>query len=174
MTSNPPSRARTTRPAFAVVEAVLSALIVGLMLAAAVEMVGKSRASQAWAADRIRAYELASTLMAEITDLAYADPQLPTAILGADDTELITGRAAYDDIDDYHGLSESPPKARDGTAMSTYTDWTRTAQVSWAMPETLGTDSASETGIKRITVSVYKGKRKIAELVAARTFVVNR
>ena len=165
---------RTSRPAFAVVEAVLSALIVGLMLAAAIETVSKSRASQAWAADRVRAYELASALMGEITDQKYSDPDLVTLILGPDGTEALTGRTAFDDVDDYHGLSESPPKKRDGTSLTVYSGWTRSVNVVWATPADLNLSAASDSSIKRITVTITRNKKKLAELVAVRTSVVNR
>jgi MSHA pilin protein MshD len=162
------------RSGFAVVEAVLSALIVGLMLAAAIETVGKSRASQAWAADRVRAYELAADLMGEITDLRYADPELVTLLLGPDGTELLVGRSAFDDVDDYHGLSETPPKKRDGTALPGYSGWTRSVAVSWPSAADLNLSSAGETSMKRVTVTVKKGGKKLAEIVAIRTSAVNR
>ena len=168
------TRPRTTRPAFAVVEAVLSALIVGLMLAAAIETVSKSRASQAWAADRVRAYELASTLMSEITDQKYSDPDLVTLVLGPDGTEALTGRSAFDDVDDYHGLTETTPKKRDGTSLTAYSGWTRSVNVVWSTPADLQVSSATDSSIKRITVTITKGKKKIAEMVSIRTSVVNR
>ena len=91
-----------------------------------------------------------------------------------EELEALTGRTAFDDVDDYHGLSESPPKKRDGTSLTAYSGWTRSVNVGWVTGADLNLSSASDTSIKRITVTITRNKKKLAELVAVRTSVVNR
>jgi MSHA pilin protein MshD len=162
------------RSGFALIEAVMSALVIGIMVAAAIELVGASRALQAWVINRTRAYDLAARLMAEITDMSYADPTEPTLVLGREATELLATRAQYDDVDDYHGYGDSPPANRDASAIPGYTGWSRTVSVVWVTSANLGQTSVTETGVKRITVRVLSGTAKLAEMVAIRTSAVNR
>ena len=161
------------RRGFSVIEAVLSALVIGVMLVAVLNTVGAARSAQVWNVDRVRAMALASNLMAEIVDEAYADPT-EVQLFGPEASELLAQRSAFDDVDDYNGWSKSPPEDLDGTPIPGYAGWTRSVTVSWA---TLGTPAASsltDTGIKRITVTVSKRGVKIAELTALRASGVLR
>src|SRR5206468_12187441 len=81
----------------------------------------------------------------------YQDPTLPTLVLGA---ELGETRVTFNDVDDYNGLSESPPQTANGTTIAGYTGWTRSVQVAWANPSNPSASSLIETGLKRITITV--------------------
>ncbi len=175
MTTSPPRTAPSRRRGgFALIEAVISALIVGLMLAASIELVGKSRASQQWCSDRVRAYQLAVQIMAEITDQPYRDPDALGGILGVDPGELLSSRADFDDVDDYNQLRETPPRNRDGSIIPGYADWVREVAVQWVNGEDASQPSAGESGIKRITVEITRGGRSLAQLTSFRTAAVNR
>jgi hypothetical protein len=158
---------------FAVIEAVISSLIIGLMIATSVQLVGASRSSQAWSANRVRAHELAADLLAEITDKRYSDPDFVVDAIGPGADEG-AGRSVYDDVDDYHNLVESPPRKADGTVMAGYSGWTRSVQVAWVTLADLSQTSITSTGIKRITVTISKDNRTLAQLVSIRTSAVNR
>lgn len=158
---------------FALIEAIVSAMIIGLMVAAAVETVGKSRTSQVWAADRVRGYELASQLMAEITSAPYSDPDEAT-LFGREISEVLGNRSDFDDVDDYHGLSESPPRLRDGSVLTGYSGWRRQVSVAHALPSDTSQDAFLDSGAKRIVVTVYSPASKVAELHSIRTVTVNR
>jgi hypothetical protein len=69
-------------------------------------------------------------------------------------------------VDDFNGWSESPPKDRDGTAMSELSGWTRSVAVVWVSSANLSTVSVTETGVKRVTVTVAKGSMTLATRVA--------
>lgn len=138
----------------------MSIVIVGLLLATSLEVVGASKIGQFRLTERARGNELAKALMAEITTLAYADPN----------TEGGETRATYDDVDDYNGLSESPPTFKDGTAMTVPQPgtWQRTVTVTWVDPLTLAT-SATESGVKKIVVTVLHNGRPVGTQTAIRT-----
>jgi len=66
-------------------------------------------------------------------------------------------RAAYDDIDDFDGASESPPRRIDGTPLDDYTGFTRTVSVvnvTAADPDAAVPEADGSTGLKRVTVTV--------------------
>jgi type II secretory pathway pseudopilin PulG len=160
---------RRVNPGFSVIEAVLSTLVIGIMLVAVLNTVGAARTAQVWNSDRLRAACLASTLLAEITDQAYAEPtELP--LFGPEASELLATRSAFDDVDDYNGWSKSPPENADGTAIPGYSsDWRRSVSVVYAATSANpAANSLTDTGLKRITVTVSRRGIKLAELTAVR------
>ena len=65
----------------------------------------------------------AESLMEEIVSKAYEESG--GATFGPEEGS----RPDYDDVDDYDGLSNSPPERLDGTALSEYGGFTRSATV---------------------------------------------
>lgn len=66
-------------------------------------------------------------------------------------------RAAYDDVDDFDGLSNSPPERIDGTALSDYGGFTRSVtvdNVTAAVPDPVTPEADGSTEFKRIRVTV--------------------
>jgi hypothetical protein len=153
---------------FALVEAVLSIVIVSVMLVASLRTVAAARAGQTFANDRLRGVSLAQDLMTEICDKPYSDPD-ETPIFGPEPTEVLAGRTAFDDVDDYAGYSASPPRDRSNVLMSGLANWGRSVEVVWVNPADLTQASLVETGVKRITVTVTRRDVPVARLVALRT-----
>lgn len=152
---------------FTIVEAVIAMLIVAVTLVAALSTVAAARTSRSRIADRVRAQQLAQDLMAEILQQAYQDP-VQTPVFGLEPGESATSRAAWNDVDDYNGWTESPPQSKSGNIFPDSTGWTRSVVVEWIDPTTL-TVAAAPTGVKRITVNVQKGALTLAQIAAYRT-----
>jgi type II secretory pathway pseudopilin PulG len=169
-----PRRTRHRRRAFSLAEAAVATVVVGIMLAAAIETVGASRTGQVWNSERLRALALASSLMGEITDTYYRDPAAAVVLFGPESGESQALRSSLNDADDFNGLNDAPPTNRDGTVIPNLASWKRTVSVAWVYLMAPGTVAATETGVKRITVSVYRGTVKMAELVAYRCSSIPR
>lgn len=158
------------RGAFSLVEVTLSVLIVGGMLVAALTTVGASRTSQCTIAERSHGLLLAELLMAEILQQPYQDGDFAQPALGPEPGEALAGsRAAFDDVDDYHGWSSSPPRNRDGTAIDWAERYERAVTVAWVNPANPAETWGGLSGVKRITVLVRRGGRRVGQLVALRT-----
>jgi type II secretory pathway pseudopilin PulG len=160
---NPPSL-----PGFTLVEAAISTIVVALMLVAALNTVGASRITQHKAALVSRGRMFAESLMAEVLQQSYQEPG-ETYVFGREAGESETSRTAYDDVDDYHGWFESPPVAKDGTALPNSADWSRTVTVAWVDPLDPQQVSGTETGAKRITVVAAFRNVPQATVVAVKT-----
>lgn len=151
-------------------ETVVSTMIVGVLLVAALSAVSAARRSEQKLADKMKGAMLAQELMAEILQQAYQDPDLPTLVLAAEANELLAGnRGLFDDVDDYNLWSRSPPEQRDGTAFANLSGWRRSAKVEWVSAANPAQVSLVETGVKRITVTVSRDNAEIAVLTAIRT-----
>jgi type II secretory pathway pseudopilin PulG len=149
-------RPRTWAGAFTIVEAAMATIIVGVMFVAALNTVGTSRLTQHRASLVERGQLLARLLTAEIVRQSYKDPE-GTPVFGRETNEPAVPRTTWDDVDDYEGLSETPPLARDGTALTNFAGWKWTVKVQWVDPADPSVTKGADSGAKRITVTVtYK------------------
>jgi type II secretory pathway pseudopilin PulG len=153
---------------FTLVEAVISTVIVAVMFVAALNTVGTSRVAQHKAALVGRGRMFAESLMAEILQQSYQEPG-ETYVFGREAGESETVRTVYDDVDDYHGWTESPLAAQDGTALPNSADWSRTVTVEWVDPQQPKQVKVTESGAKRITVVAAFRNVPQATVVAVRT-----
>jgi type II secretory pathway pseudopilin PulG len=149
------------------VESLICIIIVGVMLTAALRAVGASNSAQRKAADRATGAMLAQSLVDEIMLELFENPTSPT--FGPEAGE--NTRASFNDVDDYNNWIESPPKNFDATVMSNMSGWTRKVVVEWVTAANLNQTSTSDTGIKRITVTVTKNGVTVGTRTAIRARV---
>jgi len=137
--------------AMTLVEVVVATAVVAVMLVAALNTLGASARGYVVARRAQQGGILAEQLMAEIVQSWYEDPD-GTVLFGLETGDTGTGRMGYDDVDDYHGLSDYPPLARDGTPVPGAAGWTRQVTVAWVNPLNPSSTVGSDSGLKRITV----------------------
>jgi MSHA pilin protein MshD len=158
-----PSRFR--RRGLTLFEAVCACLVVSILMVSAMRAAGITAKYQFATADRARARFLANQLMTDILSTSYQDPNV-TPLFGVEAGETTSSKVNYDDVDDFNGWTESPPQDRDGNAMTELTGWQRSVSVAWVSTTNLSSISSSETGVKRITVTVSKNGATLATRVA--------
>lgn len=101
------------------------------------------------------AVQLAVDLMEEILSKEFCDPVGGYSSFGRGPDE--TSRMDYDDVDDFHGWSASPPQDRRGNILSQYGGFSRSVVVENVPGDSLNTLTPSDPGTtdyKRITVQV--------------------
>jgi prepilin-type N-terminal cleavage/methylation domain-containing protein len=157
------------RRGLTLLEVIVSTLIVGLMTVASLNSLGAATRSAMSIGDRAIALGLADDLMAEILPLAYSDPNT-TPTFGPEGAESSGPRNVFDDVDDFHGWNESPPKNRDGVTIPNRDDWRHKVQVVRVTPAnpTLATGGPDQ-GAKRIQVTIEYRGQVLAEQFAVRT-----
>jgi len=148
---------------FSLVELVLAMALVSGLMVAALSTLAASRAGRVQLDDWSRGQALAEALLTEAVSKDYADPGGLNLIGLELDEVLGVGRTTFDDVDDYDGYSASPPEAVDGSDLSGFDGWRITADVDWVLPSSPGTASGSNTGLKRVVVTVQRGPRVVAE-----------
>lgn len=160
---------RAPLPGFTLIEAVLSILMVGLLLVAAMTTLGAVGTSRLTLVEQERGRAFAESMLAEIVDLPYTDQTTPAAFGPEAGEASGGGRSGFDDVDDYHGWSATPLQWRDGAAVTDTTGWTREVVVARVDPDNLAQVSVTDLGAKRITVTVKRGGKVTATLTAIRT-----
>ena len=166
------------------VEAAVCVVIVAVMLVAALQTVGAAARARRVQVSQCQGPALARQLLGEIRQCRYAEePPGPVAgpggsvsmtllpaPLGPDAGELdAKSRALFDDVDDYDGLDDSPPRARDGTVLKGVTDWQRKVSVAYVQPDAPDVVVSDDRGVKRITVTVTGPGGAVTTLVALRS-----
>lgn len=163
------SRRRWWR-ALTMVEAIVATLIISTMLVAALNAVGASATTQQKLTQGNQALLLAQDLLSEIMQQRYEDADYGPGSFGLGADEVGNGsRALWEDVDDYDGWTASPPQAKDGTPLDGFSRWGRAVQVDWVDPDDLSDVDGSDTGAKRIIVTVTYDGQEVLELTAVRT-----
>ena len=151
------------------VETVVSTLFVGILMTTSLQTVGVSVRHQMRSTKDIVGAALASGLLSEIAGQSYMEPFASASAITRESGESGLSRSAYDDVDDYHGWTETPPKTRNDALLSEYAGWQRTVSVVWVTANNLLLVSGTETGVKRITVTVSLSGTVMVTRVAIRT-----
>ncbi|MCD6364999.1 MAG: type II secretion system protein [Planctomycetes bacterium] len=154
--------------AMTLIEATISLVIVSVMLVAALKTVGASARARRIQTFQRRAPALSRQLMSEILPCRYQEPD-DTPVFGPENTENTATRAAFDDVDDFHGWSACPPQMPDGAALPDLAGWRRSVVVEYVDADDLSTVSSADTGMKRITVTTTDPQGKRTTLVALRS-----
>lgn len=149
-------------------EVVLTTPMVALVLVAAMTSVGGVLRTVNATSGSSDAQSLALGLMSEVLQQPYEDPD-NTPAFGTETDEANTDREDFDDVDDYHGWSNSPPDDKNGGRLSDYDGWTRSVEVTRVQLSDPTQTAVSDTGLKRIRVSVTDAAGQATELISYRS-----
>jgi type II secretory pathway pseudopilin PulG len=160
------------RGAFSLVEAIVCVALVGGVFVATIRTVGAAANAQRSRALRVQGSALAQELLTEILQASYKEP-VDTPAFGRETGESASARAAWDDVDDYNAFAETTTLTRKyGTAVGgggATTGWKWEAAVAYADPANPANASATDAGLKRITVTVTDPRGRQTRLEALRS-----
>ena len=151
------SRIFRSARAFTLIEAVLSALIVGIAMVPALQMLGSTAVDRRAHADLARGMALAESLMGEIVQCKYTTGSV-----------VSLNRTSWTELSDYSAFTESPPTNRDGTVIPGYTGWTRAAAVTFVTAATPDVSTGIDIGLRKIAVTITSPTGKSYMLSALR------
>lgn len=159
------------RRGFTQIEVAMSALIAGIVLAAALNLSGYAARSNIANSDLLKSRTVASAMMAEILELPFKDPSGGSTI-GPESGEITSPatRLLFDDVDDYHAWSSSP-RTKSGAFIPDVSDLTVRVHVATANPDQLGGNGSgtASSKVKRITVTVTRGTATVSTLTGVVT-----
>ncbi len=152
-------------------EVVVSTFLVSVLLVTALTTLGIATRAGTTSSRRAQAVLLASDLMDEILLQSYLEPDL-TPTFGTEGRVERSGiRADFDDVDDYHDWTASPPQAKRGTVSKLSSTWSREVTVNHVDPHDLTTvlKHNDDRGVKRIRVKVNFNGKKLIHMDAIQT-----
>jgi len=178
-----------TRRGFSIVESAVSIVIVAVMVVAALNTLAGAVQARQVRMQQGRARTLALDLLGEVVANYYEEPativdqtmvladastiDIPqtdpdaTPVFGPEPGEADGTRRNFDDVDDYHAWTSSPPETKDGTPLDGYVGWSRSVRVWYANLATL-TPTVPNTGLKLIQVTVMSPDEAITSVMALR------
>lgn len=165
--NQPCPRGRHGKRGVTFAECIISTLIVGLMLAGALEALGTTSRIKAAESNTGTALTLAQELMEEVLSKDFSDPDGGTPFT-LDAGETAGDRTTFDDVDDYAGLVESPPKDKTGNPRADLVGWQRVVYVDKVSFAAFDTATATNTGYRRVVVKVTRDGVELASLIAIR------
>jgi hypothetical protein len=136
------------------VEVLFASAIVGGMVVASLDAAAMVFRARRLNANGTTGPALAQELLDEAMSMPYEDPQTPGGPIGPESGETGSTRAAFDDVDDYHNWNSNHANAMSGAGIAGYSNWRYQVQVTRAQLANPALNSASDTGLKRITVTV--------------------
>jgi|GEM_PF-5741413 len=153
------------------VESVLSVLLVGGVLIAALNTLGGSRKSQRHQTIQSTGQRLCQTMLDEIRGASASgtvavNGTVPTngSSVGILGTATVLNRTSYTSPTSYHGWSQSPPVDRWGIAIPNTTGFTRSITARMINPTDLTSTSATDQGLYEVKIAASYGGRVVASL----------
>jgi prepilin-type N-terminal cleavage/methylation domain-containing protein len=153
----PAARGRTGRAGFTLLESLLASVILAASVSAVLIPYSAGARNDAYSAEKALATSLASDLMEEIIAHPFSDPDDGSQVAGPDSGEY--GQASFDNVDDFHGLTEpagfctTDPRA---AALS------RGTEVQYVFVN--GQDASEPPKVCRVTITVDHGDETLATL----------
>ena len=145
-----------------IIETVVSMLILSGAMVAALNAVTGARASHFMVGERAKARLLAETMLAEVLAMDYMEPGSTT--LGSDGGESDPHqRDQFDDVDDFDGWSNSV-REPGGSPIPGFESYELEFRVEWVDAGAPGTVVASDSGAKRIIVTITRNSKVVFEL----------
>lgn len=147
------------------VETALATFFVGILVCAALQSMGSSLQTHAFAKSRVQAVLLAEQLLAELSTMSWCEDGQSPPVIGREtgETTGIVQRDQLDDMDDFDGWAEAPSK-RDGTALTGTSGMTRTVTINNVSASDFVTAVAdnADSGLRLITVVVSDSSGELA------------
>ncbi len=144
---------------FSLVETMMALVLAGGAMVAALGVIAASARSEAWGERRAIGHTLAAELLAEVCAMGFEQPGA-IGSFGRNASEVgATARSTFNDVDDFDGWSETPPRDRDGTSRADLAGWSRSVVVERvSLAKHNGTAVTYDSRVKRVTVTVlFKG-----------------
>lgn len=157
----------SVRRAFSLVEVIISIAILGVLMVGALNAVAYAARDRRTTAELALGRSLAAGLAKEIMSQRFADPNS-----SATAPVSIVNRIAFNNIEDYAGLTESPPVNRDGSRIAGADGWQRTVSVQRSELDTdtfALTNAGSSASLIKFTITAISPGGKAYTLVACRS-----
>lgn len=155
---------------FSQMEIVASTALVGIVMVATMSSIAASRKRAAFELIRLQGQSLANELLTEILALPACDPEDgASTTLGLESGESGgAGRTRWDDVDDYHRLTESPPQTREGTDILGFSNWSRETIVERLKSDDWTKINSEYDKVYRVTVSTLRNGERVAIAIGLR------
>ena len=143
-----------SRGGLTLLEVVISLILVSTIVLVSITASANLLRNKAVSMHAIEGGDLAFQILDEVTAVQFQEAG-NERVFGRETDETATNRSDFDDVDDYHGYTASPPTHRDGTAIKGFDGWSFSVSVSPAQPIASGIAASSDDAapLRLVTVT---------------------
>lgn len=148
-----PQQRAARRVGISLIEVMISLVLVSTILLVAITASANLLRNNTLRRGENQGQQLAAQFLDEVSCMDFQDRVEP--LFGLESDEDAGDRTTFDDVDDFHGYSSSPPVHRDGTAITGYQGWSISVNVAPADADTTGVTTATsntDSPLRLITV----------------------
>ncbi|MCZ6479651.1 MAG: hypothetical protein ACE1Z6_11585 [Candidatus Methylomirabilales bacterium] len=157
-----PLRLHRDERGFTLIDLILVIIIVAIAIPPMLTLFIQAVSGSTFGVTVSRANALASTLREEIQSKKWDESAPPPSlILGPETGE---SRATYDDVDDFDGLDESPPRDSQGAILAGFTGFRQQVSVCYVANTDFDTCIGGPTMYKQVTVTVTGPEGRATQL----------
>lgn len=157
-----PLRLHRDERGFTLVDLILVIIIVAIAIPPMLTLFIQAVSGSTFGVTVSRANALASTLREEIQSKKWDESAPPPSlILGPETGE---SRATFDDVDDFDGLDESPPRDSQGAILAGFTGFRQQVSVCYVANTDFDTCIGGPTMYKQVTVTVTGPEGRATQL----------
>lgn len=149
------------RTGLALIEVVVCTLLVGTLLLTSLKTLGSVYRFRGENSDEQRGIYLAEEILSRIEMLPYNDPE-GGSLLGRESFESYFN-SPFDDMNDFHGFSESPPTDQSGGSLPGFADWAWSVQFAYVDPNDLSRTFSNQRAMVS-TITIQKNSNVVATL----------
>lgn len=158
-----PLRLHRDERGFTLIDLILVIIIVAIAIPPMLTLFIQAVSGSTFGVTVSRANALASTLREEIQSKKWDESAPPPSlILGPETGE---SRATFDDVDDFDGLDESPPRDSQGAILAGFTGFRQQVSVCYVANTDFDTCIGGPTMYKQVTVTVTGPEGRTTQLV---------
>ncbi len=152
------------RRGFSMVEVAISSLVMALMMASALNATGLSARIRGGQTAKNRAMLICTDMLSEIRALPFplSEDVIPAVAMPGT-------RNAFIDVLDFSGYDSFPPVDPMGAEIPGAQNWWVRVVIAWVDPDNVNNVSATDTGMLRIRVTVYRGWVELASASTLRS-----
>ena len=156
-----PRRPHRDERGFTLIDVILVIIIVALAIPPMMTLFIQMVSGSTFGVTVSRANALASTLREEIQSKKWDESAPPPSVpLGPEEVN----RVDYNDVDDFHGLDESPPRDSQGAILAGFTGFRQQVSVCYVANSDLDTCIGGPTMYKRVTITVTDPEGRATQL----------
>lgn len=138
---------------FTLIEAAMTTAIIGIAFVAVLELYTACTKQNRYASNSTVAMMLAQHTQEMLIGLPFADPNPLSAVFGAETGESLAG---FDDIDDFNGMSFSPPIDASRQTLPELSQYTQTISVTNANPDQPSAAGSAGSALRVSVVISYQ------------------
>jgi prepilin-type N-terminal cleavage/methylation domain-containing protein len=156
---------RFARRGFTLIEAAMVTVIIGVGVVAMLQLLAAGSMSNSASTELTTGLNLANNVREMLQTVPFKDPVTPS-VWGPDAGESFNGTKPFNDLNDFHNLTLSPPRDARRQVLSEFTGWAQHIRVQSVDENrlTMPVPNSTSRPMARVTITVFRNNRQVCAI----------